>query len=144
MTLRRLTSGAVIARLELEDVLELAVDPVADPEPALVGVDMDVGGPRLAGAFEDLGDQVGEGRRGGQLLQLVADVELVLGPVEREGSPWPGPGCGRAPRPERAEPDVILGQRASAARRPGRRSGPGEIRLSSRIAWRRSTLVSPA
>ena len=44
---------------------------------------------RLEGPLEDLADQVGQGGGGGELLQLVADVALVLGAVgrERDGRP---------------------------------------------------------
>ena len=46
--------------------LELTVDPVADPKPVLLGIEMDVGRPRIESALEDLSHQVGQGGGGGQ------------------------------------------------------------------------------
>ncbi len=39
--------------------MELAVDPVADPEEGLLRVEVDVGGPGLERPVEDLRDEVG-------------------------------------------------------------------------------------
>ena len=71
-------------RLDEQDVLELAVDPVADPQAVLLGIEMDVGGLAVAGAFQDLVDQLGQGRGDGLLLELLADVAMMLGAIGRE------------------------------------------------------------
>ena len=46
MTLSRLITGGGHRRLDEQDVLELAVDPVADSQAVLLGIEMDVGGLR--------------------------------------------------------------------------------------------------
>ena len=43
------------AGLDEEDVLELAVDPVADPQAVLLRIEVDVGGLAVAGADQDVG-----------------------------------------------------------------------------------------
>ena len=61
--------------------MELAVDPVADPEERVLRVEMDVGGAGFEGPVEDLRDEVGGGGGLGDLLEFLADIALVLGEV---------------------------------------------------------------
>ena len=50
-------------RLDEEDVLELAVDPVPHPQAGLLGIEVDVGGATVEGAFQDLADHLAARRR---------------------------------------------------------------------------------
>ena len=58
MILSRLIDRRGHRRLDEQDVLELAVDPVADPQAAFLGIEMNVGGLAVAGALQDLVDQL--------------------------------------------------------------------------------------
>ena len=122
-------------RLDEQDVLELAVDSVADPQAAFLGIEMNVGGLAVAGAFQDLVDQFRQADGGGLFLEVFADVAVMLGAIGRERR------RGRGQRGSRCLGSPLS---ASALKRSNASwlSSSGEIRLSSRIAWRMSRLCS--
>ena len=68
-------------RLDEQDVLELAVDPVADPQAVFLRIEMNVGGLAVAGAFQDLVDQLRQGDGRGFLLEVLADIAVMLGAI---------------------------------------------------------------
>ena len=101
-------------RLDEQDVLELAVDSVADAQAAFLGIEMNVGGLAVARPLEDLVDQLRQAGGRGLLLQVLADIAMMLGAIGRErraGQPAAavavGPGFA-----------VVGGQGAQVARRP--------------------------
>ena len=61
--------------------MELAVDPVADAGAVFLRVEVHVGGAAVAGAAEDLGDEVDRAGGGGDVAQFAADVPLGQGEV---------------------------------------------------------------
>ena len=120
-----------------KNILKLAVDPVSDSQAGFLGIEVDVGGAAFEGAFQNLGDQVGQGAGVGQLLKVLADITVVLGAIGQER--------------------VRRGRHAGLPRRPGAPGSPamavsrskasslrisGEISASSRIDWRRSRWCS--
>ena len=122
-------------RLDEQDVLELAVDSVADSQAVFLRIEMNVGGLAVARALQDLVDQLRQADGRGLFLEVLADIAMMLGAIGRERR--------RRPWPARSRP---LGSplSASALNRSNASwfSSSGEIRLSSRIAWRRSRLCS--
>ncbi len=89
-------------RLDEQDVLKLAVDPVAHPQAALLRIEVDVGRLAVARAFEDLADQLRQRGRDGLLLELLADVAVMLGAVRRERPRRQPPSSPPAPMPARS------------------------------------------
>ncbi len=68
-------------RLDEQDVLELAVDPVADPQAVFLGIEMDVGGLAVARALQDLVDQLRQADGRGLFLEVFADIAMMLGAI---------------------------------------------------------------
>ncbi len=69
--------GVLELHRRLHDLVEDAVDPVADPERLLVGFDMDIGGLALDGVGEDQVDQLDDRGILARLFQG-ADIDIVL------------------------------------------------------------------
>ena len=65
-------------RLDKQDILELAVDPVADPQAVFLRIEMDVGGLAVARALQDLVDQLRQADDGGFFLEILADIAMML------------------------------------------------------------------
>ena len=120
-------------RLDEQDILELAVDAVANSQAVFLGIEMNVGGLAVAGAFQDLVDQLRQGDGRGFLLKVLADIAVMLGAIGRERQRrqtgtrlgWPEVVGSLAPWP-------LSRSKASSLSRSG------EIRFSSRIDCRRS------
>ena len=70
-----------LSGFEGDDILELAIDPVADSETVALRVEVDVGRPALDRLLEDLVHQLGQRRGLRELRQFVAHVFLVFGAV---------------------------------------------------------------
>ena len=71
-------------RVDEQDVLKLAVDPVSDADAAVERIEMDVGRAAIDGAFENLAEQLRHRDGLARLLQLLADVALNLIAVGRD------------------------------------------------------------
>ena len=71
-------------RLDEQDILKLAVDSVADAQAVFLGIEMNVGGLAVARAFQDLIDQLRQADGRGLLLQVFADIAMVLRAIGRE------------------------------------------------------------
>ena len=71
-------------RLDEQDILELAVDPVANAQAVFLGIEMNVGGLAVARAFQDLVDQLRQAHGGGLFLEVLADIAVMLGTIGRE------------------------------------------------------------
>ena len=117
-------------RLDKQDILKLAVDPVADPQAVFLGIEMNVGGLAVACAFQDLVDQLRQADRRGLFLEVFADIAMVLGAIGRE---W------RRPRPARLRrrSDVaVVGRQGaqSLERELVEHLGRNQIELEDRLA----------
>ena len=68
-------------RLDEQDILELAVDAVPDPQAVLLGIEMNVGGLTIAGAFQDQVDQLRQSARHGLFLEVFPHIAVMLGAI---------------------------------------------------------------
>ena len=71
--------------------MEDAVDAEADAVALVLGVDVDIGGPAIEGARDDLVEDIGRGGGGGDFAEFDAEVAFELGAVGAQGD---GPGGG--------------------------------------------------
>ena len=113
--LERLITAAAMARLDEQDVLKLAVDPVADADAVVERIEVDVGGAAVDRPLEDLADQLRQCSGLARLLKLLANVAVELGAVRGERRRW------YSLRPASGDGDLLRsdgsGPSPSAARR---------------------------
>ena len=96
-------------RLDEQDVLELPVDPVPDAQAVLLRIEMDIGGLAVARLDQDVVDELRERRGDGLLLQVLADVAMMLRAIGRKGAGGDGhDGAGG-----RARLAVVAGEQAA-------------------------------
>ncbi len=124
--------------LDEENVLKLTVDPEPHSQAAFLGIEVDVGRLAVAGPFEDLADELGEGGGLSLFLEFLANVAMMLGAVRGKR---PCGGCGDDGGLRGIT--IVRGQRAQSLERElVEQVGRNQIELEDRLAQVSIVLVA--